>query len=315
MGRASREKRNRRARDGAGSETARGRDRILAYHLVGFFDVLGQSSRLSHLTRLPETAEERAATLRLLKDTAGTVIGVRRMFRDFFNEIDAPTPFAQSVPAEQRQQVIDATRASLIHWGVSDSVIVAVSLRDSEHPCTPVNGVYRAFVAAAGMWLLSLSVNHPLRGGLEVGLAIDISDREIYGPALDRAYRLESEVAGGPRIVVGKTCVDYLNAQHVRRNASDVGERLAAGVADFCLSMLRQDTDAVIVLDALGDRMVELARTMTQFTGESISDRIGPAHDVVRQQLQQAEAAKNHKLIARYQQLLAYFDERAPSWR
>jgi hypothetical protein len=308
MGRASRAKRNRRATNDASG------DHVLAYHLVGFFDVLGQSSRLRHLTRLPQTDEERAATLRLLKDTAGTVIGLRRMFRDLFIALESPTAFVRSLPHDQQRQVTAATQANLTHWGVSDSIIVAVSLRDDQHPCTPVNGVYRALVAAAGMWLLSLSISHPLRGGIDVGLGINVGDREIYGPALDRAYKLESTLAQGPRIVVGEECLHYLNAQLERQTAGDLNERLAAAVAAFCLSMLRRDTDGTVVLDPLGERMVEMARTMARFGDSNIADRIAPAHEVVRQQLSRAKASNDQKLIARYQTLLEYFDQRVSSW-
>jgi hypothetical protein len=63
----------------------------------------------------------------------------------------------------------------------------------------------------AGVVLGIRRVGHPIRGGIDVGLAIDIDEGEIYGPVLDHAYHLEWKVAGGPRVVVGDTCVDYLN--------------------------------------------------------------------------------------------------------
>lgn len=313
MGRASRRKRE---RESTGKRIAgAGEEHVLGFHLVGFFDLLGQSSRLRHLTRLPETQAEKEATIKLLKQTAGTVIAVREMFRDFFVAMEEPTSFGRSLRSDQRQQVAAATQASLTHWGVSDSIIVAVSLRDSDHPCTPVNGVYRSFVAAAGMWLLSLSINHPLRGGIEVGLGIDIAPGEVYGPALDCAYRLESTIAQGPRIVVGDLCMDYLRSQLERRNATDLNERLAAGIAELCLSMLRRDLDGTVVLDPLGDRMLAIARTMAGVGADSIADRVAPAHEVVRQQLADAEASNNQKLVDRYQRLMAYFDERASPWK
>jgi hypothetical protein len=300
MGRASRRKRERGSTDkgivGASEE------HVLGFHLVGFFDLLGQSSHLRHLTRLPETQAEREATVRLLKQTAGTVIAVREMFRDVFVAMDEPTSFARSLRSDHRQQVAAATQAKLTYWGVSDSIIVAVSLRDADHPCTPVNGVYRSFVAAAGMWLLSLSINHPLRGGIEVGLGIDIAPGEVYGPALDCAYRLESTVAQGPRIVVGDLCMDYLRSQLERQNATD-------------LTMLRRDLDGTVVLDPLGDRMLAIARTMAGFGADSIADRVAPAHNVVRQQLADAEASNNQKLVDRYRRLMAYFDEHASAWK
>lgn len=290
---------------------------ILCHHLIGFFDVLGQSNQLRQLTKLPETDDERAETIQLLKRTAGVVLGVRGMFKDFFEAVCTPTPFALSLPPAPRRQLLDATQAEVSYRGVSDSFIVAVSLADTGMPTTPVNGVFRSFVAASGMWLLSLSVGHPLRGGIEVGLGMDVGDGEVYGPVLDRAYHLESKVAGGPRLVVGDTCVDYLNFMRKRQTA-DVYQQIAAKAADFCLSMLMRDQDGTVVLDPLGERMLEIARTTGWSRGRSgtrgIIDRVKPAHDVVRQQLMRAELLKDEKLIPRYRNLLAYFDHRAALW-
>lgn len=286
---------------------------VFCHHLVGFFDVLGQSSRLRQLTKIPQTDVERAEVVRLLKNTAGVVLGVRRMFRDFFQSAGTPTPFVESLPAPMREQFLQATQAEVTYRGISDSFIVTVCLGDTGVATTPLNGVYRTFVAASGMWLLSLSVGHPIRGGIDVGLGIDIGEDEIYGPVLDCAYHLESRIAGGPRIVVGDVCVDYLNFVS-RRPANAIHGQIASAVAMFCLSMLRQDSDGVTTLDPLGDRMLELTKAPPVSAQDNIADRVRPAHDVVRQQLKQAELQNNVKLIARYRSLLQYFDQRANRW-
>ena len=48
------------------------RDSTLAYYLVGFFDILGQSTALRRLQRLPTNKAEEADTVQLLKQTVGT---------------------------------------------------------------------------------------------------------------------------------------------------------------------------------------------------------------------------------------------------
>ena len=141
-----------------------------------------------------------------------------------------------------------------------------------------------------------------------------IEGAEVYGPVLDRAYRLESRVAGAPRIVVGDVCLDYLDSL-AERPAVTVEEGLAAQMAVRCRSMIRPGADGVPMLDALGDEMLGLSNTMGRMFGESISDRIEPAHQYVRVQLMHAEGTADKKMIPRYRGLLAYFDERAPIWR
>ena len=288
-------------------------EHVLCHHLVGFFDVLGQSSRLRQLTGLPESEAQRLELIRVLKDTVGVVLGVRRMFKDFFGAFEGPTEFAKALSAPERELLMKATNAKVVYRGISDSFIVTVCLAETGLEPAPISGVYRAFVAAAGMWLLALSIGHPIRGGIDVGLAIDIDDDEVYGPVLDSAYRLESNVAGGPRIVVGDGCVDYLRFVQGRPQ-TDVHVKVASAVASWCLSMLRHDHDGVVTLDPLGDRMLDVSKAIDGTPGANIRDRVKPAHDVVRQQLANAQESGDAKLLSRYQQLLGYFDERASHW-
>lgn len=45
---------------------------------------LGQSTKLRQLTRVPRTEAEKDEALKLLKQTAGYVLSLRRMFSDFW---------------------------------------------------------------------------------------------------------------------------------------------------------------------------------------------------------------------------------------
>jgi hypothetical protein len=69
--------------------------------------------------------------------------------------------------------------------------------------------------------------------------------------------------------------------------------------------------NGVMVLDPLGDRVLEISRALGGSRADSIADRVKPAHEVVRQQLMRAEVLKDDKLIPRYRALLEYFDDRA----
>src|SRR5258705_788416 len=91
-----------------------------------------------------------------------------------------PTSFARSLPTASRRQVAAATAARVMYWGVSDSMIVAVPLMEQTNPAIAVNGVRQSLIAAAGMWLLWLSAGHPIRGGVDVGVGIQIADNEVY---------------------------------------------------------------------------------------------------------------------------------------
>lgn len=75
----------------------------------------------------------------------------------------------------------------------------------------PAIGVYGCFNACCMLHLLALSLKRPIRGGIDVGLGIDLTDDEVYGPVLERAHFLESKVADYPRIVLGDDLTAYLD--------------------------------------------------------------------------------------------------------
>ena len=108
--------------------------------------------------------------------------------------------------------------------------------------------VRRLLEAAAAAWLSSLADDIPIRGGVEIGTAAQIGENEVYGPALVKAYRLESKVAGGPRIVVGEQLVATLESA---QPAADPDFWETAETAQYCRSLLRKDTDGQTILDVL----------------------------------------------------------------
>jgi hypothetical protein len=56
----------------------------------------------------------------------------------------------------------------------------------------------------------SLAAKRRLRGGIDAGLGMLIADREVYGPALERAYALEAGEAEYCRTVIGDELWGYL---------------------------------------------------------------------------------------------------------
>ena len=311
MGQASRLKRQRRTSE----KIIEPRSFILTDYLIGFFDVVGQSTKLRQLKQVPTTDTETQQTIALLKQTVGVVLGVRRMFDDFFQAASQPTSYLKSLPPAAQQQVLSATRSEVKRWGISDSLIVAVPLMETGNPTLAVNGVRQSLIAAAGMWLLSLAAGHPLRGGIDVGVGLQIGPNEVYGSALDSAYRLESKVAGGPRIVVGATCIDYLNSV-ASRAASDPLKQLAQHAARECLSLLRQDEDGQFIVDGLGPVMLNLVQTADALGNKGELRSVATtAHDAVKKQLAEARASGNVTLISRYEALQRYFDSNIGGWQ
>ena len=82
--------------------------------------------------------------------------------------------------------------------GFSDSFVISVPLWEEGHELVRAVTVFSALSAACVVMITALASKHPLRGGIDVGLATEIGSGEIYGTALERAYLLERRVAKYP---------------------------------------------------------------------------------------------------------------------
>ena len=273
---------------------------------------MGQSNKLHEQGELPliqvdGDPKKRQRLIDNLQSTVGVVLQYRRFFKETFKDVGAYTNRVDLVPYEQRSEILGAMATDIICWGASDSIYMAFSLAHTRHPAAAAGDLYRVFLTAASTWLIALAADHPIRGGIDVGLGMEIEPGEIYGQALEAAYHLESRVAEWPRVVVGQDCLRYLDT--VKRYRG-VNERWswAANVADMCLSMLQRHDDGTINIDGLGGTMLEQNRELP-----TVRKLVLQAHENVRANYQRY--ADDKKLGPRYKTLLAYFDKCAPKWR
>ena len=166
----------------------------LGYYSVALLDVQGQRERFRQL-RLPKNSEEAAAVGEVLRQTAGFILDLRQAFDEQFES------FAAGVGEMMKRHTERPVRPQFV--GFSDSFVASVPLRNDRGDLLPIVRVFSALSAAAVVMLMSLASKHPLRGGIDVGLAAEIGPQEIYGTALESAHVLESQIAGYPRIVIG----------------------------------------------------------------------------------------------------------------
>jgi hypothetical protein len=148
-----------------------------------------------------------------------------------------------------------------------------------------------------------MSKGWAIRGGIELGLAMDIDDTEVYGPAIARAYTLESKVAQYPRIVIGEELIRYL--YEIAGHAATTGEEKAhAKLAERSLNMFVVDDDGQTFLDYLG---AEIQSVMSK-------EMIQNAYNFTIQESIKHKECKNSKLGFRYTLLRNYFESRISKW-
>lgn len=96
----------------------------------------------------------------------------------------------------------------------SDNVVISVPVAGNAH----IQGFLQRIAA---MPLMTLALGRLLRGGIAVGDILH--DKEVvFGPALNRAYELESRVADVPRIVVDDAVLEIASIEQVVRDEEGV---------------------------------------------------------------------------------------------
>ena len=134
----------------------------------------------------------------------------------------------------------------------------------------------------------------PLRGGLDIGIALENDDGQVYGRALSKAYDLENKVARSIRIVLGQELLDFLS-----NAASDSGHPYSED-AKFCLRFTKQDTDSCYILDYLAEPLHQ----PTDFINLT-----SKAKAFLESQKYRFRNSGDHELESKYEKALNYFIE------
>jgi hypothetical protein len=275
------------------------------YYLVVFLDVLGQRESLRKITAIPKNEEDKKKFIELIKASIVKVDSIRTSFKNFFNA--SITPNTELVKPELREQFVAARKTEIYFYNLSDAVVIAVPFMNDDEHCTAMNGVLSAFIATCGMGLLGLSEEIPVRAGLDVGIATQIDDNEIYGPALASAVYLEGRLAEYPRFLIGEELMVYLTTIETQEAKTPFG-LIAKKTAENCKQMIVQDSDGRFMLDFLGTKFKEI--TDKAITKEVVLE----AKEYVVKQYKKHKIDANEKLSSRYVRLMHYFYSRRDVW-
>jgi len=291
------------------------------FYLIAFIDILGQKEEFKekgrYLDEIPEYLINREKINQKLleahKQTIDVIEFLRKGFDNIRAEIKRPENSKVKVPADKVELYNKMRKSDLKIYPFSDSFIVHTSLtqRDGRLASNVINGVFHVLFACGTMFALALSFKKPLRAGIEVGLGTELSNNEIYGPVLYRAYEQESNVAKFPRIVVGQGLLNYLKsieretkpAQGQAKEDFDYFKKTAA----ICNEMIIKDSDGVLILDYLGKIFIDILRNNPETEYKKIFNN---AFTFIEQEYCKFKESKNEKLEPRYAMLLEYFKSR-----
>lgn len=279
--------------------------RHMAWYVVAFLDLLGQQDVLNKITALPnvENREEVAAFKEKVAELYSPLYGLETFFKASIKPFkEGSVNKTAFLPSEQ--ELLKQFRSTPVFYRhFSDSLIVHIPLSNDtgKFQC---HAIYGVLAATAVTFLSCLVHSWVIRGGIELGLAMDIEEGEVYGPALAKAYRLESRVAQYPRVVIGEELVDYL--QMVAGQEVSIEEKAHARVAERSLGLLSVDDDGCTFLDWLGSDI----RSSFQKRDELVRT----AYDFIIQESIKHKEARNSKLGFRYTLLRNYVESRLSDW-
>jgi hypothetical protein len=281
---------------------------FLGYYAVAFIDLLGQQEFLRNLRSLPnpENPQDIEVAKENLKNTYGAVTGMRNFFsRSFEAYARKPKELMEFTP-QQKNEFNALTNNPITFQTFSDSIVIYMSLK-TDSAKLPARGIFGILGAAAATFTCCLALGHPIRGGIDVGLGMNIAKNEIYGPALSRAYAIESRIANYPRIVVGNELIRYLETTR-DQEPKDGAAIVAKKIAESCIACLAVDDDGYPFVDYLGEYYCRMF-------GEVIDvSVIQKAYNHVLNFTEKYQKEKNSKLAFRYKLLRNYFEDRLPLW-
>jgi hypothetical protein len=273
------------------------------YYLVAFIDILGQQEVMKEFKGLPDTnnKEQMAQFINIAKNTFGLIDSFHQSFNTYF---DAFTNMQKVSPLSK---IIKSNDIKFQRF--SDGLVIFLSLRTDKNTL-PLEGIFGVLAACAGIFLLWLSQGRPLRGGIEIGLGVEMNENEIYGPVVAEAYNIESKIAQYPRLVVGEELKRYLFV-HAKDdpNGSDIHSKLRIEFAKICLDLLAQDDDGFAIIDYLGEGF---KKNVAKETG--VEQFVLSAHEFVVKQSHIWQQQKDSKHAFRYSLLRNYIEARLPIW-
>jgi hypothetical protein len=292
----------------------------LTDYVVLFADVLGQKEAILRLETLPTSAAQSAEYMKSLKASAGTVLGVRKYVENFINGFENAPPVGDisKLPPEAGQAYAECRKSELRQQRFCDTVILYDRLRRREDKGQlHVMPIFAMVAGAAVCQLTCLAGKTPVRCGIAVGIALELSGNDIYGPAAIRAHELEAKEADWPRIVVNQRLVKCLQEvrDHPETSFSRNAERV---IAVRTLDLLEPDKekDDIWSVDFLG-------RAMRDLPGAAIAQKSRDAaiagFDFVKKE--HAKFARladksegNARLASKYTALREYYEKRMPYW-
>jgi hypothetical protein len=268
----------------------------IGYYVVAVLDILNQKEKLASMNKFPETKKEKLIFEEQLRGTYGDVQRIRSDFNtyiDSFLEAQKTGPLATL--AKQSPAVAKSRNLNIKKHYYSDTVVLYCPLAENDYSIA-LSSIFVIITAIANLQLKLLAQGIVFRGGIDIGIAGNFFENEIYGNALYKAYHLENNIAQYPRVVIGGDLVEYIKSHQTPRG-KDFIKNVKINMAEDCAAFIKRDSyDNEYIVDPVCIELQDDAREM--FEGMHAKALIFAKNEIER-----FSSAKNSKLEKRYKAL------------
>lgn len=261
-------------------------------YCILFADILNQAEKVDQLRNIPNDQSQLPSYLDKLRETAGVIISIAKIFAANFEELDTIPQRFSNTPEEIKNDFVARTSHPVLKQLFSDTMLFYTPLNREEGQC-PEWAIYKLFFAAYTTYLYAIKTENPLCGAITFGYAGVFGENGLYGPALMDAYRIEANLARYPRIVVATSLVYELKTIARQNAPKDIQTNMSAMFSKKCLDLLKQDADGLYVIDPQNSEYREVHKETRE---KSIR--------FVNRELVRFQSLGNAKLAGRYQELL-----------
>ena len=205
-------------------------------YAVAFLDLLGQRAAMNGESLLPAftTDTEKNAFTVKAKRIIGSIGVLQKRARELEQGYKSITfeDLKAALPNEYSAEIDAFTTPQLQTQYWSDGLVLFSPLKGSQ-PLLGLSVLYQLIAKSGSICYMGLASGEPVRGGIEIAWGVELNKGELYGPAVARAYELESSVASLPRIVIGENAIrllaaaaEYPGSAFVRATAQSISRQV-----------------------------------------------------------------------------------------
>ena len=182
-------------------------------------------------------------------------------------------------------------------------------------------------IGACAVMIQTLHRGQYCRGSIALGVGTEALQffgeqrDEIFGPVLERAHYLETQVADYPRVVVHNRLVEFLGGRHWDLSNYKSGtveyatKQFENSYIENILDLIRPDEDGVLILDYAGNAC---AKTLRGWFAKEGIDRSGYFQSIIEAVISERKRfmgdEKKPRIADKYFKLHHYLDKNKAYW-